>query len=130
MQDILLIDKPAGITSFDVIRRLRRKLGMVKMGHAGTLDPMATGLMIVAVGDATKKLQDYLKLPKVYEAEVMLGIKTDTGDREGKVLERLEGEKVRRLKMEEIEKTLHGLLGKITLPVPRYSAIKEIGTHV
>jgi len=130
MKDILLIDKPAGITSFDVIRRLRKKLGMVKMGHAGTLDPMATGLMIVGVGEGTKKLKDYLKLPKVYEAEVMLGIKTDTGDKEGKILERLEGEKAKRLQEGEIHKVLESLVGKIVLPVPKYSAIKVGGKRL
>ena len=130
MEDILLIDKPAGITSFDVIRKLRRKLGVQKLGHAGTRDPMATGLLMVGVGEGTKKLQEYLKLSKVYEAEVLLGVRTDTGDREGKILERLEGEKVRRLKEGEIQKVLELLVRKIVLPVPRYSAIKVGGKRL
>lgn len=130
MKDILLIDKPAGITSFDVIRRLRKKLGMVKMGHAGTLDPMATGLMIVAIGDATKKLKEYLKLPKVYEAEVMLGMRTDTGDREGQIVEKLGSLEVEKFKTSGIQGTpnvLGGIVGKIILPVPMYSAVKVKG---
>ncbi|MBI2622977.1 MAG: tRNA pseudouridine(55) synthase TruB [Candidatus Liptonbacteria bacterium] len=132
MKEILLIDKPAGITSFDVIRILRRKLKdenpstslRVKIGHAGTLDPMATGLMIVGVGEGTKKLKEYLKLPKVYEAEVMLGLRTDTGDREGKILEQA---KLGNLEVEKLEKVLVGMVGKVVLPVPMYSAVKIKG---
>ena len=62
MDDILLIDKPAGITSFDVIRQLRKRLGIKKIGHAGTLDPLATGLMILGVGKGTKRLTELIKL--------------------------------------------------------------------
>ncbi|MBM3257109.1 MAG: tRNA pseudouridine(55) synthase TruB [Candidatus Liptonbacteria bacterium] len=136
MHNILLIDKPSGITSFDVIRRLRRKFRenghsapFPKMGHAGTLDPLATGLMIVAVGEGTKKLQEYLKLPKVYEAEVMLGMRTDTGDREGKVLEKLLITNFEFLK-ESSEGVLKSMVGKIMLPVPKYSAIKVGGKRL
>ena len=78
MEEILFIDKPKGITSFDVIRILRRKLGIKKMGHAGTLDPLASGLMIIGIEKGTKKLNDFLKLPKVYIAEILLGKKTTT----------------------------------------------------
>ncbi|KKW12680.1 MAG: tRNA pseudouridine synthase B, partial [Parcubacteria group bacterium GW2011_GWA2_49_9] len=87
MANVLLIDKPKGITSFDCIRILRKELGIRKMGHAGTLDPMATGLMIIGVGDGTKKLHEFLKLDKTYEAEILLGIRTDTGDVTGNVVE-------------------------------------------
>src|SRR3989338_3695780 len=86
MDKILFVDKPAGITSFDVIRRLRKKLGVKKMGHAGTLDPFATGLMIIGVGDSTKRLTGYIKLPKTYNVEIMLGEKTDTGQITGKLI--------------------------------------------
>ena len=72
VENIILIDKPGGITSFDVIRILRNKLGhKMKIGHAGTLDPLATGLLILGVEEGTKKLHDFLKLPKVYLAEVL-----------------------------------------------------------
>ena len=84
---ILLIDKPKGITSFDVIRKLRKKLGVRKMGHSGTLDPLATGLLLIGVGKGTKKLKGLIGLPKTYSAEVLLGVRTDTGDLEGKVIE-------------------------------------------
>src|SRR3989338_10908562 len=88
MGEILLIDKPKGITSFDCLRIRRRRYPRgTKMGHAGTLDPMATGLMIIGVGDGTKKLHEFLKLDKTYEAEILLGIRTDTGDVTGNVVE-------------------------------------------
>jgi len=125
-EHILLIDKPSGITSFDCIRILRKKLGIRKMGHAGTLDPMATGLMIIGVGDGTKKLQEFLKLDKTYEAEILLGVQTDTGDITGKVLKEL-GIKNYELSEEKIKKVLQGMVAKLELPVPAYSAIKRGG---
>lgn len=125
VEDILLIDKPKGITSFDVIRILRRKLGIKKMGHAGTLDPLASGLMIIGINKGTKKLNDYLKLPKVYEAEILLGKKTTTGDMEGEVLE---SKKVDDIDLKKVEQILIAMTGKIILPVPLYSAIKIKGT--
>ncbi len=125
MADVLLIDKPKGITSFDVIRILRRKLGIRKMGHAGTLDPLASGLMIIGLNKGTKKLNEYLKLPKVYEAEVLLGKKTTTGDLEGEIIE---SEKVDSIDIKKVKDVLNKMRGKITLPVPLYSAIKIKGT--
>jgi len=124
MSEIILINKPKGITSFDVIRQLRQKLGIKKMGHAGTLDPLASGLMIIGIGCGTKKLSEFLKLDKVYEVEILLGVQTDTGDMEGKVLARQE---VKDLDIEEVEEVLHSMVGKIVLPVPAYSAIKQGG---
>ncbi|MEY2665588.1 MAG: hypothetical protein RLZZ480_693, partial [Candidatus Parcubacteria bacterium] len=88
--ELLLIDKPYGITSFDVIRRLRRKFYIKKMGHAGTLDPLATGLMIIGVGPGTKKLTELVKLDKEYVAEIRIGEKRTTGDLEGEVMEEKE----------------------------------------
>lgn len=120
-KNILLVDKPTGITSFDVIRILRRKLGIRKMGHAGTLDPMASGLMIIGVNEGTKKMSEFLKLPKVYIADVLLGKKTDTGDMEGRVIEEKE---VADISKEKIREVIAGLVGKHSLPVPMYSAIK------
>ncbi len=123
-QEILLIDKPKGITSFDVIRRLRRELGIRKMGHGGTLDPLATGLMIVGVEKGTKKLSDYLKLPKEYVAEIRVGERRSTGDLEGVILEE---KAVESLDEEEVRQILKGMLGTLTLPVSAYSAIKKDG---
>jgi len=126
MEGILLLDKPQGITSFDCIRILRRKLGIRKMGHAGTLDPMATGLMIIGVGEGTKKLHEFLKLDKTYEAEILLGIRTDTGDITGKALESQNIE-ITKYQNNEIAQALRSMVGKLLLPVPAYSAIKRGG---
>lgn len=123
-EEILFIDKPKGITSFDVIRRLRRILGVKKMGHAGTLDPLASGLMIIAIGAATKKLNEFLKLPKVYRADILLGRRTTTGDMEGEILEEKEVPATSREEVEGIAGTMKGI---IALPVPAYSAIKVHG---
>ncbi len=128
MQEILLIDKPAGITSFDVIRRLQRKYGKLKMGHAGTLDPMATGLMIIGVGAGTKKLNEFLKLDKTYEAEIMLGIRTDTSDITGNIVE--EKSVPENLNEEKIKEIMASLIGKHTLPISIYSALKKDGKRL
>lgn len=122
--DMLLIDKPKGITSFDVIRRLRRELGIRKMGHAGTLDPLATGLMIIGVGLGTKKLSEFIKLPKEYVAEIRVGERRSTGDLEGVVLE---SKDVVQLDAEEAAHVLAGMVGTLSLPVSAYSAIKKDG---
>ncbi len=123
--ELLLIDKPKGITSFDVIRRLRRTLNIKKMGHAGTLDPLASGLMIIGVGPGTKKLADLVKLNKEYIAEVRIGERRTTGDMEGEIIESV---KVEGLKVESVKEALKSMLGNIELPVSAYSAIKVDGT--
>ena len=122
----MLIDKPVGISSFDVIRRIRRDRGdrKLKLGHAGTLDPLASGLMIVAEGPATKLLSQFLKLPKTYEAEVCIGQSTISGDRDGEVTQRLE---VGGLSEEDVRNTIAGMVGTLDLSVPVYSAIKRGG---
>lgn len=122
--DVLLIDKPKGVSSFDVIRTLRRTLGVRKMGHAGTLDPLASGLLIVGVGAGTKKLTEYLKLDKTYEAEIILGESRTTGDVEGELI----AEKaVDSIDVAQVRAVLAGMVGNIVLKVPRYSAIKRDG---
>lgn len=123
-KEILLVDKPKGISSFDVIRQLRTELGVRKIGHAGTLDPLASGLMILGVGEATKLLINYLKLDKTYDVHVLLGVQTETGDMEGKVLEET---KIPKLDPEDAKNVLQGIVGVLKLPVPRYSAIKQDG---
>jgi len=123
-ENIIFIDKPKGITSFDVIRVLRRKMNIRKMGHAGTLDPLATGLMIIGINEATKKLSDYLKLPKTYDAEILFGIKTDSGDVDGKIIEE---KTIPPLGKEKIEDALHQMIGKRKIQAPMYSALKVAG---
>ena len=130
MSDIILVDKPSGITSFDVIRRLRKKLNIKKMGHAGTLDPLASGLMIIGIGAGTKKLAEYLKLDKEYVAEILIGRRTTTGDREGEVMEEktIEAEEAAEIfPAEKISAALSGMTGTLKLPVSAYSAIKKDG---
>ena len=123
-ENMLLVDKPKGITSFDVIRRLRVELGIRKMGHAGTLDPLASGLMIIGINEGTKKLNDYLKLPKTYEVVVRVGERRSTGDMEGEILEE---EIVEKLDAVDVQSALESMVGTLSLPVPIYSAVKRGG---
>lgn len=122
--ELLLIDKPAGKTSMDVIRVLRRKLGIKKIGHAGTLDPLATGLMLIGIGPGTKKLTELVKLDKEYVAEIRIGERRSTGDLEGVILEEKE---VTELPKEAVELALQSMIGTLTLTVSAYSAIKVNG---
>jgi len=87
MDGVLLIDKPPGITSHDVVAAVRRALGGVRTGHAGTLDPFATGLLLVLVGKATKSQRELMALPKLYETVARLGALSSTGDTEGEITE-------------------------------------------
>jgi tRNA pseudouridine55 synthase len=87
MDGVLLIDKPEGMTSHDVVALVKRALKGVKVGHAGTLDPFATGLLIVLVGSATKAQQRFMELPKRYETVARLGAKSSTGDTEGEIVQ-------------------------------------------
>lgn len=123
-EDILLINKPKGISSFDVIRQLRKKLGIRKMGHAGTLDPLATGLMIIGVETGTKKLNEYIKLDKSYVADILLGRKTTTGDMEGEILEEA---KVYFVEDDYVKDLMNAFHGEFELLPPIYSAIKKDG---
>ena len=132
--EILLIDKPAGITSFDVIRCLRKIYSeshsgekAPKMGHAGTLDPLATGLMIIGVGAGTKKLQEYIKLDKEYMAEVLLGERRTTGDMEGEVTDEKAVVEAVEILRSKISTALKDMKSILTLPVSAYSAIKKDG---
>ena len=86
-EGILLVDKPSGITSHDIVDRLRRKLKMKKIGHAGTLDPLATGLMIMLNGKATKVSQFLISLDKSYEGTFKLGVETDSQDSDGEIVQ-------------------------------------------
>jgi len=85
MDGVLLIDKPAGMTSHDVVAAVRRSLGGAKTGHAGTLDPFATGLLLVLVGRATKAQRAMMELPKRYQTVARLGARSSTGDTEGEI---------------------------------------------
>jgi len=121
----LLVDKPEGMTSHDVVDYLRRITKIKKIGHAGTLDPIATGLLILGIGrEATKKLSEFQKLDKEYIAKIKLGVKSDTFDKEGKI-EKVQFEKIP--KREEIEEVLKSFCGEILQTPPPYSAKKIKG---
>lgn len=124
MNGIININKPQGITSFDVIRKLRKILSIRKIGHTGTLDPLATGVLIVCVGKATKLVQDIEKKEKEYIAEFDLGYKTDTYDIQGKTLDKVDNFSVTK---EELETVLKNYIGDIKQVPPMYSAIKING---
>ncbi len=121
---ILLIDKPAGITSADVTNRLKRKFRFKRIGHGGTLDPFATGLLIVLTGEATKVARFLLEGEKEYEAEATLGSETDTGDLTGEVVNRCESENLSREEWQEFAKSWTGTVRQTP---PAYSAIKVKG---
>lgn len=129
IQDIILIDKPAGLSSFGVVARVRRRLSMeagkkVKVGHTGTLDPFATGLLILLANKATKLSNQFLKLDKWYEATICLGKTSTTGDPEGEITEQ-NTEKVPTL--EEVKTVVNQFVGQITQTVPAFSAVKING---
>ncbi|MDG1138409.1 MAG: tRNA pseudouridine(55) synthase TruB [Opitutales bacterium] len=124
-EGILLVDKPSGITSHDIVDRLRRKLKMKKIGHAGTLDPLATGLMIMLIGKATKVSQFLISLDKSYEGEFILGIETDSQDADGEVVN--ESSLPANLTAELIEKEMEGFMGDQYQTPPMFSAKKING---
>jgi tRNA pseudouridine55 synthase len=124
MEGILLVDKPADHTSHDVVARLRGKLRMKRVGHAGTLDPMATGLLIMLVGKATRVSQYLTSLDKEYEGSIELGKVTDTQDAEGEVLETIP---VPAFTDAEIRAAVTSFLGDQYQTPPMYSAVKVDG---
>ena len=124
MNGIINVNKPKGITSFDVIRKLRKILSLRKIGHTGTLDPLAEGVLLVCVGKATKLAQDIEAHSKEYVAEFELGYKTDTYDIEGTVIDKVENFSVTKEKLLEVINTF---LGNIKQIPPMYSAIKVNG---
>jgi len=127
---VILIDKPAGLSSFGVVARVRRKLTddaghRVKVGHTGTLDPFATGLMILLSGKFTRRAGEFSKLDKVYQATICLGATSTTGDPEGEIIKAkstLQGPS-----LQKVKETLSKFVGQITQTPPIYSAIKIDG---
>ena len=124
LEGILLVDKPGDHTSHDVVARLRGKLKMKRIGHAGTLDPMATGLLIILVGKATRVSQYLISLDKEYEGTVELGKVTDTQDADG---EMMETRPVPPLTEAELRTAMESFLGDQYQTPPMYSAIKIDG---
>ncbi len=118
---ILNINKPPGWSSFDVVRKIRNITGIRKVGHAGTLDPFATGVLIICTGKATKLSAQFMDLPKEYQAEMLLGKSTDTLDNTGEITETAP---VPELSAERIEEVLNRFIGNIRQRIPDYSAAK------
>lgn len=123
---IILVDKPAGISSFGVVAKIRGYLRAefgrkIKVGHTGTLDPFATGLLIILTGKNTKRSDKFLKKDKVYEATLKLGFTSTTGDPEGIINEHKNYEKPSE---SLIKQTIHNFTGEISQQVPQYSAVK------
>jgi tRNA pseudouridine55 synthase len=129
MDGLLIIDKPAGMTSHDVVARVRKIIGERRVGHTGTLDPFATGVLVIMVGRATRLAQFLSGAEKEYEAVIRLGYATDTGDITGVPIEEA-GAKAQRMQgpgKEEIEVALASLRGEIEQTPPMYSAKKIAG---
>lgn len=124
-EGILLVDKPQGITSHDVVDRLRRKLKMKRIGHAGTLDPMATGLLIMLIGKATKVSQFLISLDKSYEGTIRFGVETDSHDAEGEVVAEIPVPK--NLSEEILRTEIQGFIGDQYQTPPMFSAKKVDG---
>ena len=120
---VLLLDKPSGMTSNSALQGARRLFSAAKAGHTGTLDPLATGLLPVCFGEATKFSADLLDADKTYETDVLLGVTTDTGDADGLGLSRRDVDVSR----EKLESVLSGLRGQISQVPPMYSALKRDG---
>ena len=120
---MLLVDKPRDHTSHDVVARLRRKLGMRRIGHAGTLDPMATGLLLVGVGRATRLLRFLSDLPKTYEGTARLGVETETLDADGAVT----NERPVTAGIDDVRAAMAALRGDSMQDPPAYSAVKVGG---
>ncbi len=123
---LVLVDKPAGITSHDAVAAVRRALSTKKVGHAGTLDPMATGLLVMGVGRATRLLRFLGDLPKTYEGRMRLGVETDTLDAEGTVTREAEAD----VDVARIRAAMSGLVGDSLQVPPAYSAVKVGGTKL
>lgn len=124
---ILLVDKPGGITSHDVVSKSRRALGTRKIGHAGTLDPMATGLLVLGVEGATRLLTFIVGLDKTYEATIRLGAATDSDDADGEITARADAGSVDSVSEEAIAVGIAALTGEISQVPSTVSAIKVAG---
>jgi tRNA pseudouridine55 synthase len=124
MHGILVVNKPEGPTSFDVVRQVRRVYQTRKVGHGGTLDPLATGVLPVAVGHATRLLEFLMDGEKVYRATLRLGVITDTQDNQGRVLEERSCDRISPTQVKEL---LESLPGEIDQLPPMYSALKHQG---
>ncbi len=122
--EVILVDKPFKWTSFDVVNKIRRSLNVKKVGHSGTLDPLATGLLIVCTGKKTKELNNYQGLNKTYTGTMTLGIKTNSMDLDTEIIEKVD---VPDFSEDELLKIRDRFLGEIEQIPPMFSALKKNG---
>ncbi|MDD4036266.1 MAG: tRNA pseudouridine(55) synthase TruB [Bacilli bacterium] len=127
MDGILLINKPKGVTSRDVVNKISRILNTKKVGHIGTLDPLATGVLVLCINRATKLVELLIDEDKEYIAEVILGIETDTLDIDGKVIRQVN---VKEIDNDKIKEALNNFKGTIKQEVPLYSSVKLKGKRL
>ena len=125
--EIILIDKPLGWTSFKVVNKIRKTIGIKKVGHSGTLDPMATGLLIICTGKKTKELSNYLGLDKTYTGTITLGKTSPSMDKETEITETGIDENINE---ESIKNAAKEFVGEIEQTPPMYSAIKVKGKRL
>lgn len=123
-EGLLLVDKPSGLTSHDVVDRVRRHFGIAKVGHGGTLDPMATGLLVLLLGRGTKLSERLLNSDKMYEGVLFLGVTTDSEDVDGRILEQKDANVIT---SEQVEAEIRKRLGDQMQTPPMISAIKVGG---
>lgn len=127
MDGIIVVDKPSGMTSHDVVSRVRRKLNMRRVGHAGTLDPLATGVLIMLLGRSTKLFDKFVAYDKAYAATLKLGTQTASADITGAVIEQKPFEHILR---ESVENILSGFVGESEQMPPMVSAVKYKGERL
>ena len=126
-EGIVVIDKPTGITSHDVVSFVRRRFSMRQVGHAGTLDPLATGVLIILLGPSTKLFDKFVSFDKAYHATLRLGITTTTADSEGKILSQSPWAHITQ---SQVEKVFKRFAGEIKQTPPMVSAVKFKGTRL
>ena len=124
MQGLLVVNKPGGVTSRDVVNRVQRLVRPTKVGHAGTLDPLATGILVLCLGSATRLTEFIQRMPKHYRSTFLLGRQSETDDVEGEVISRLECPQPT---PQQVAETLPSFLGKIQQVPPKYSALNVAG---
>jgi len=125
---VVLIDKPSGLTSHHIVNLVRQATGVKRVGHAGTLDPLATGLLIILISrQFTKQQSKFLKQDKQYLVTGQLGLVTDSYDTDGQVVKEAGKEEVGKVTQKDLEKALPAFTGQITQTVPAYSAVKVGG---
>ena len=125
MNGVLIVDKPAGCTSHDVVQRVRKAIRQRSVGHAGTLDPLATGVLVVAIGEGTKLVSHLQSDDKRYEVSIALGAETDSLDADGEVIDTAD---VPKLDRTAVERALQPFIGRQPQTAPKLSAIKIAGT--